>query len=256
VCADTDCLHLAQARDHWRSLVNTVKNIPAVWRRRICLQPEQLLFSPFRVVLWQTIGHGRHPVHCSRRTALIFIPRHELRLCSCATGRHFTTSSSQFADQTYVLVLTVVKISMLVFWVEISCGLVGRHQSFGRTYCFHLQGCFYPEDQHRHWKIPTHVSPTLKRPWYYKKNELCKSRSSSFRNILHSWSSAKLLHGVSNPWSLLTVFLSRRKRKGASLKRKAVCVCVNGFHRYSSCSTWNGSRAKGLDHRPTFSHTG
>jgi hypothetical protein len=36
-------------------------------------------------------------------------------------------------------VLTVVKMSM-VFWVVTPCGLVGRYQCFGGTYCLHLQG--------------------------------------------------------------------------------------------------------------------
>jgi hypothetical protein len=37
-------------------------------------------------------------------------------------------------------VLTVEKISMLVFWVVIPCVLVGRYRHFGGTYCLHLQG--------------------------------------------------------------------------------------------------------------------
>jgi hypothetical protein len=32
-------------------------------------------------------------------------------------------------------VLTAVKISLLVFWVVMPCGLVGRYQCFGETYC-------------------------------------------------------------------------------------------------------------------------
>jgi hypothetical protein len=60
-------------------------------------------------------------------------------------------------------------LSMLVFWVETPCGLAGRYQRFGGTYCLHLRGyietvCYYktlvsnykstrhynPKDQHRH----------------------------------------------------------------------------------------------------------
>jgi hypothetical protein len=37
-------------------------------------------------------------------------------------------------------VLTMVKISMLVFWVAMQCGPVGRYQHFEGTYCLHLQG--------------------------------------------------------------------------------------------------------------------
>jgi hypothetical protein len=37
-------------------------------------------------------------------------------------------------------ILTVVKISMLVFWVVTQCEFVGRNQHFGRTYCLQLQG--------------------------------------------------------------------------------------------------------------------
>jgi hypothetical protein len=40
-------------------------------------------------------------------------------------------------------VLTAVKMSMLVFWVVMPCGLVGKYQRFGGTYCLHL---FSPED--------------------------------------------------------------------------------------------------------------
>jgi hypothetical protein len=35
-------------------------------------------------------------------------------------------------------VLTAVKMSMLVFWVVKLCGLIGRYERFGGTYCFHL----------------------------------------------------------------------------------------------------------------------
>jgi hypothetical protein len=28
----------------------------------------------------------------------------------------------------------------MVFWIVMACGLVGRYQRFGRTYCLHLQG--------------------------------------------------------------------------------------------------------------------
>jgi uncharacterized membrane protein YqjE len=38
-------------------------------------------------------------------------------------------------------VLTVVKMTMLVIWVVTPCGLVGRYQRFGQTYCLHLQVC-------------------------------------------------------------------------------------------------------------------
>jgi hypothetical protein len=37
-------------------------------------------------------------------------------------------------------VLTAMKALMLVFWVVKQCGLVGKYQCFGGTYCFHLQG--------------------------------------------------------------------------------------------------------------------
>jgi hypothetical protein len=36
-------------------------------------------------------------------------------------------------------VLTAVKMLMLFFWVVMLCGLVGRYQCFGGTYCLHLQ---------------------------------------------------------------------------------------------------------------------
>jgi hypothetical protein len=37
-------------------------------------------------------------------------------------------------------VLTAVKMSVFIFWVVTPCGPVGRYQSFGETYCPHLQG--------------------------------------------------------------------------------------------------------------------
>jgi hypothetical protein len=36
-------------------------------------------------------------------------------------------------------VLTAVKMSVLFFWVVTLCGLVGKYQRFGGTYCLHLQ---------------------------------------------------------------------------------------------------------------------
>jgi hypothetical protein len=36
-------------------------------------------------------------------------------------------------------VLTAVKMSMVVFRVATQCGLIGRYQRFGGTYCFHLK---------------------------------------------------------------------------------------------------------------------
>jgi hypothetical protein len=57
-------------------------------------------------------------------------------------------------------VLTAVKVSSLAFWVVTPCGLVGRYQRFGGTYCRHHQDevlvstCkstwrYNSEDQHR-----------------------------------------------------------------------------------------------------------
>jgi hypothetical protein len=45
-------------------------------------------------------------------------------------------------------VLTAVKMSMLLFWIVTPCGLVGRYQGFGGTYCFHLQGWYLPAGPH------------------------------------------------------------------------------------------------------------
>jgi hypothetical protein len=36
-------------------------------------------------------------------------------------------------------VLTALKMSILVKWVVTPCGLVGRYQRFGGTYCLHRQ---------------------------------------------------------------------------------------------------------------------
>jgi hypothetical protein len=36
-------------------------------------------------------------------------------------------------------VLTTVNFPMLVFWIVTPCGLIGRYQRFGETYCLHLQ---------------------------------------------------------------------------------------------------------------------
>jgi hypothetical protein len=33
--------------------------------------------------------------------------------------------------------MAVKKVYMFVFWVEMLCGLVGRYQCFGGTYCPH-----------------------------------------------------------------------------------------------------------------------
>jgi hypothetical protein len=37
-------------------------------------------------------------------------------------------------------VLVVVKMSVVVFWVVTSCGLLDGYEHFGGTYCHHLQG--------------------------------------------------------------------------------------------------------------------
>jgi hypothetical protein len=37
-------------------------------------------------------------------------------------------------------VLPAVKVSMLIFWVVMPCGLTGRYQRFEGTYCLHLLG--------------------------------------------------------------------------------------------------------------------
>jgi hypothetical protein len=42
-------------------------------------------------------------------------------------------------------VLRAVQMSVLVLWVVTPCGLVGRYQRFGGTFCFHLQD-LSPED--------------------------------------------------------------------------------------------------------------
>jgi hypothetical protein len=41
---------------------------------------------------------------------------------------------------TIVIIVNMIKISMLVFWVITQCGLVGRYQRLGGTYCLHHQG--------------------------------------------------------------------------------------------------------------------
>jgi hypothetical protein len=38
-------------------------------------------------------------------------------------------------------VIMMVEMSMLVFWVVVACGLVGKcQQCFGEAYCLHFQG--------------------------------------------------------------------------------------------------------------------
>jgi hypothetical protein len=44
-------------------------------------------------------------------------------------------------------VLTAVRISRLVSWIETLYGFVGKNQCFEETYCLHLQS-WSPEDQH------------------------------------------------------------------------------------------------------------
>jgi hypothetical protein len=38
------------------------------------------------------------------------------------------------------LTIAVLKTSMLLYWFVTPCGIVGRHQRFGETYCLHRQG--------------------------------------------------------------------------------------------------------------------
>jgi hypothetical protein len=67
-----------------------------------------------------------------------------------------------------MLIDVVNNLSILFFWVVTPCGLVGRYQRFGETYCLRPQGwiggcfsetlvsshestlCHNPEEQHRH----------------------------------------------------------------------------------------------------------
>jgi hypothetical protein len=82
-------------------------------------------------------------------------------------------------------VLMVVKMLMLVFWIVMLCGLVGRYQCFGGTFCFHLRASVcsserlvctyestqhnYPEDQHPQEYI---VSP---QKWLCQKHSALRS---------------------------------------------------------------------------------
>lgn len=43
---------------------------------------------------------------------------------------------------------TAVKISIIVFWVVMSCGLVDGYQRLGGTYPLHLQGELYIPPKH------------------------------------------------------------------------------------------------------------
>jgi hypothetical protein len=52
----------------------------------------------------------------------------------------FTYKFEKFEEVMRFEILTAEKMSMLVFWVVMPCGLVGRHQRFGGTYSLHLQG--------------------------------------------------------------------------------------------------------------------
>jgi hypothetical protein len=54
---------------------------------------------------------------------------------------------------------------MLVFWVVALCGLVGRYQRFGGTYCLHLQALYVPHHKVTYWhggKAPSILKFTTK----------------------------------------------------------------------------------------------
>jgi hypothetical protein len=64
----------------------------------------------------------------------LFAYRHS----GCHFGLLRSTLQPRYCMRTEVL--TAVKLSVLVVWVVTPCGLVGRYQCFGGTYCFRLQG--------------------------------------------------------------------------------------------------------------------
>jgi hypothetical protein len=58
------------------------------------------------------------------------------------TGRHLDIAAMDifisFSGLSIFNLLITVKTPELVFWVVTPCGLVGRYQRFGGTYCFLL----------------------------------------------------------------------------------------------------------------------
>jgi hypothetical protein len=53
------------------------------------------------------------------------------------TARRNISQDSHLHQPMMFEVLTALKILMLVFWVVMPCGLVGRHQRFGGACCLH-----------------------------------------------------------------------------------------------------------------------
>jgi hypothetical protein len=83
--------------------------------------------------------------------SVVFIFLHTLEIIFYLIAYRFWIGLHWFLDYLYCYLTTPFqpqnlysvqwdKISMLVFWVATSCGLVGRYQRFGGTYCLHFQG--------------------------------------------------------------------------------------------------------------------
>jgi hypothetical protein len=50
-------------------------------------------------------------------------------------------------------VSTAVTIKIMFFWVLVPCGLIGRCQHFGETYCLHLEGWSDDAEGHEFFKL-------------------------------------------------------------------------------------------------------
>jgi hypothetical protein len=59
--------------------------------------------------------------------------------------KHYGNTKGQQKEVRFE-VLTAMKVSMLVFWVVSPCGLIGRYQSFGGTYCIHFSPEYNKKD--------------------------------------------------------------------------------------------------------------
>jgi hypothetical protein len=94
-------------------------------------------------------------------------------------------------------------LSMLFFWIITSCGLVGRYQRFGGTYCLYLQGWRWKQYvPPKRWYLPTSqhgvtsqkTTSTSSSPW-----EPQTSYNISFPPTVHKQFTHHGLHGATTP---------------------------------------------------------
>jgi hypothetical protein len=95
-----------------------------------------------QTIMPSTLSHYNHHLHWDET-----LIQHSLKIWQVAYVSLLKAHSNEFYENTFSQ--TGLDLMMLFFWVLAPCRLVGGRQSFGETYCLHLQP----------WKCRQYVSP-------------------------------------------------------------------------------------------------